>query len=308
MEKPTRTPVRVGFLRSSQRLCVLGEKLQRVLYGVKRTGIPEGGRHPLFHRRHGGILQPALLVGVVAPAAEQIAALYRRGGVGDIAARALCVPRHGKGREQVAVRPLPEEHGVGGVGLASERVVGRGERLPVPVIQHAAGHVPGEAPSILHVFIGRPDLERLRAAEAGVGRPQEVVEYPPRLLRAGQLHAHTGQAQLPDVVDRVQYADDAALTVAFLVRDGSAVVEGVILRHGHDAQRAVTGGDILRREVVEHSLRKAEIQQLLPELAQYVQQEPGSRGISVNDLQFYSNKMFDEEKLAALNEALAKLN
>lgn len=33
-----------------------------------------------------------------------------------------------------------------------------------------------------------------------------------------------------------------------------------------------------------------------------------SRGISVNDLQFYSNKMFDEEKLAALNEALAKLN
>ena len=50
------------------------------------------------------------------------------------------------------------------------------------------------------------------------------------------------------------------------------------------------------------------IQQLLPELAQYVQQEPGSRGISVNDLQFYSNKLFDEEKLAALNEALAKLN
>ena len=50
------------------------------------------------------------------------------------------------------------------------------------------------------------------------------------------------------------------------------------------------------------------IQQLLPELAQYVQQEPGSRGISVNDLQFYSNKMFDEEKLAALNEALVKLN
>ena len=50
------------------------------------------------------------------------------------------------------------------------------------------------------------------------------------------------------------------------------------------------------------------IQQLLPELAQYVQQEPGSRGISVNNLQFYSNKMFDEEKLAALNEALAKLN
>ena len=92
------------------------------------------------------------------------------------------------------------------------------------------------------------------------------------------------------------------------MRDGSAVVEGVILRHGHDAQRAVTGSDVLRREVVEHSLRKAEIQQLLPELAQYVQQEPGSRGISVNNLQFYSNKMFDEEKLAALNEALAKLN
>lgn len=46
----------------------------------------------------------------------------------------------------------------------------------------------------------------------------------------------------------------------------------------------------------------------LPELTQYVQQEPGSRGISVNDLQFYSNKMFDEEKLAALNEALVKLN
>ena len=132
--------------------------------------------------------------------------------------------------------------------------------------------------------------------------------HPPRLLRAGQLHAHTGQAQLPDVVDRVQYADDAAFAVAFLVRDGSAVVEGVILRHGHDAHRAVTGGNVLRREVVEHSLRKAEIQQLLPELAQYVRQEPGSRGISVNDLQFYSNKMFDEDKLAALNEALAKLN
>lgn len=132
-------------------------------------------------------------------------------------------------------------------------------------MQHAAGHVSGEAPSILHVFIGRPDLEHLRAAEAGVGRPQEVVVHPPRLLCAGQLHAHTGQAQLPDVVDRVQYADDAAFAVAFLVRDGSAVVEGVILRHGHDAQRAVTGGDVLRREVVEHRLRKAEIQQLLPD-------------------------------------------
>ena len=204
-------------------------------------------------------------MGVVAPAVEQIAALHRRGGVGDIAARVLCVPRHGKGREQVAVRPLPKEHGVGGVGLASERVVGRGERLPVPVIQHAAGHVSGEAPSILHVFIGRPDLEHLRAAEAGVGRPEEVVVHPPRLLRAGQLHAHTGQAQFFDVVDRVQYADDAAFAVAFLVRDGSAVVEGVILRHGHDAQRAVTGGDVLRREVVEHRLRKAEIQQLLPD-------------------------------------------
>jgi len=43
-------------------------------------------------------------------------------------------------------------------------------------------------------------------------------------------------------------------------------------------------------------------------ISEYVQQEPGSRGISVNDLQFYSNKMFDEEKLAALNKALAKLN
>lgn len=35
---------------------------------------------------------------------------------------------------------------------------------------------------------------------------------------------------------------------------------------------------------------------------------PAPGAISVNDLQFYSNKMFDEEKLAALNEALVKLN
>ena len=51
------------------------------------------------------------------------------------------------------------------------------------------------------------------------------------------------------------------------------------------------------------------IQQLLPELAPIC--AAGARlpgAISVNDLQFYSNKMFDEEKLAALNEALVKLN
>lgn len=37
MEKPTRTPVRVGFLRSLQQLCVLGEKLQRVLRAARKT-------------------------------------------------------------------------------------------------------------------------------------------------------------------------------------------------------------------------------------------------------------------------------
>ena len=131
---------------------------------------------------------------------------------------------------------------------------------------------------------------------------------PPRLLRAGQLHAHTGQAQLPDVVDRVLHVIALMFLVVCFPQHVSAVVDGIVFRFDHDAQRAVAGGDVLRREVVEHSLRKAEIQQLLPELAQYVQQEPGSRGISVNDLQFYCNKMFDEEKLAALNEALAKLN
>ena len=66
--------------------------------------------------------------------------------------------------------------------------------------------------------------------------------------------------------------------------------------------------DVYKRQLLDTPQSAALIQQLLPELAQYVQQEPGSRGISVNDLQFYSNKMFDEEKLAALNEALAKLN
>ena len=50
------------------------------------------------------------------------------------------------------------------------------------------------------------------------------------------------------------------------------------------------------------------IQQLLPELAQYVHHDVRNCGHSVNNLEFYSNKMFDEEKLAALNEALAKLN
>ena len=42
MEKPTRTLVRVGFLRSSQQLCVLGEKLQRVLRAARKT-------HAVFH-------------------------------------------------------------------------------------------------------------------------------------------------------------------------------------------------------------------------------------------------------------------
>ena len=175
------------------------------------------------------------------------------------------MPRQGKGGEQVGIRLLAPEDGVRGERPRAQRGVGRGECLPAAVIQHAPGRVPSSGPSLRDAPAGRADLDRLRAVEAGVGRPEKVVEHHPRLPLAGELHGHAGQAQLLDIKDRVQYADNAALAVAFLVRDGSAVVDGIVFCLGHDAQRAVTGGDVLRREIVEHILREAKAQQLLPD-------------------------------------------
>ena len=107
-------PVRVGFLRSSQQLSVCGEKLQHILHGAKRAAAALCARHAVRLCRHDGVLQPGLLVHVILPAAENIAVARLRGGVGDIAAAMLPMPRQGKGGEEVGIRLLAPEDGVRG--------------------------------------------------------------------------------------------------------------------------------------------------------------------------------------------------
>ena len=175
------------------------------------------------------------------------------------------MPRQGKGGEQVGIRLLAPEDGVRGERPRAQRGVGRGECLPAAVIQHAPGRVPSSGPSLRDAPAGRADLDRLRAVEAGVGRPEKVVEHHPRLPLAGELHGHAGQAQFPDVIDRVLHVIALVFLVVCFPQHVSAVVDGIVFCLGHDAQRAVTGGDVLRREIVEHILREAEAEQLLPD-------------------------------------------
>ena len=99
-------------MRSSQRLCVRGVKLQRILHGAKRARVSPRGRQAFFHRRYDGVLQPTLLVGIIHSAAEDIAVAHLCGGVGDIAACVLPMPRQGKGGEEVGIRLLAPEDGV----------------------------------------------------------------------------------------------------------------------------------------------------------------------------------------------------
>ncbi len=169
-----------------------------------------------------------MLVGIIHSAAENIAVLRLCNGVGDVAARVFPVPRQGKGGEEIGIRLLAPEDGVRGERPRAQRGVGRGERLPAAVVQHAAGRVPGGGPSLRDAPVGRADLERLRAAEARIGRPQEVVEHHPRLPLAGQLHGHAGQAQLLDVVDRVLHVIALIFLVVGFPQHVSAVVDRII--------------------------------------------------------------------------------
>lgn len=50
------------------------------------------------------------------------------------------------------------------------------------------------------------------------------------------------------------------------------------------------------------------VRSILPELDAQAAKQPGCRGLSLAKLQLYSNKMFDADKLAALEQALQKLN
>ena len=50
------------------------------------------------------------------------------------------------------------------------------------------------------------------------------------------------------------------------------------------------------------------VRSILPELDAQAAKQPGCRGLSLAKLQLYSNKMFDADKLSALEQALQKLN
>ena len=91
------------------------------------------------------------------------------------------------------------------------------------------------------------------------------MEHHPRLPLAGELHGHAGQAQLLDIKDRVLHVIALVFLVVGFPQHVSAVVDGIVFRFDHDAQRAAAGGDVLRREIVEHILREAEAEQLLPD-------------------------------------------
>ena len=82
-------PGRSAFIAGGLCCFVHRVELQHILHGPKCVRVSPRGRQAFFHRRYDGVLQPALLVGIIHSAAEDIAVARLCGGVGDIAAAML---------------------------------------------------------------------------------------------------------------------------------------------------------------------------------------------------------------------------
>lgn len=89
--------------------------------------------------------------------------------------------------------------------------------------------------------------------EAGGRCPEEMLnEHPPL---PGQLHAHAGDAQFLYIIDGACGA--RAGPVGF----HSPAVDRVVVHVHHHLDGPVTGGQVLRRQIVEHIVRYAQRQQ-----------------------------------------------
>lgn len=242
--------IELQYLVQHSSLCRV--ELKRELDGLERAAAPHAV--PRSPRR---VLRPGVLMRVVDPAVDVsilLRDLYREA---DVAALIFAAARHGERASQVAAAlRIAEKVDREGV-LHAERVVRRRKRLTVPSAQHAAGRVAVRPPVTLPV---RPQLNCLGAAVVHRLRPEEVMEDDPSFRAVGLLRTdrHAGQAQLLRIVHRV----DLIAVFAGLRRHFPAVVHRLVLRATQNLRRALARGDVLRTEIVQHRLGKAELEQL----------------------------------------------
>ena len=89
-----------------------GVELERVLDRQKYSRPVPCAGHPLLHGGHHRVLEPAALVGVIHPAADEIAVLELRHGIGEIAPLPPSVRREGECGKDVRTLLLPPEDAV----------------------------------------------------------------------------------------------------------------------------------------------------------------------------------------------------
>ena len=226
-------------------------KLQGVLYRQEGSVLVEGSCHPPVYRSLNRVLEPGLLVGVVAPGVDDIAVGRLFGQIGDIPSLSLSVIRQGERRKDIGGGLRPPEDTLGGIGLASQIVVGGGKGDSVLIIEKLAGKLAAVRPAFVEM-VRRPELNGFRTAESRIDGPEKMMEDFPLLPFLRQFHGNAGDGELPHIVDGCLVI--AGLQLQFGVSfpvflDNTALVEGIFVDIGHHPQSPLAGGKVLGGEI-----------------------------------------------------------
>ena len=123
-------------------------ELKRILDCHKRSGIIPAICHSFFHCCHCRILEPASLMSVIDPTADDIAILHLRNGISNIATIIFTLPWHRKSGKNIGTCLLSPENAVGCKSLIVKRIIRGGEGFPTLVIQHTSSYFTVRSPSI----------------------------------------------------------------------------------------------------------------------------------------------------------------
>lgn len=126
-------------------------------FGAVAQIAPDGPKcpmigHPVFQCRFCRILQKSVRIAVIEPAIRHISVFCVRNFIGGIDHIAPPVLRRSGQRKCPENVPLSIDAliAVGG-GIRLQRVVGRPEGLPVPIVQNPAGDLSGGAPQLIRL-------------------------------------------------------------------------------------------------------------------------------------------------------------
>lgn len=169
-------------------------------FGAVAQIAPDGPKcpmigHPVFQCRFCRVLQKSVRIAVIEPAIQHISVFCVRNFTGGIDHIAPPVLRRSGQRKCPENVPLSIDAliSVGG-GILLQRMVGRPEGLPAPIVQNPAGDLSGGAPQLIRL-VYRPELYGGCPME-GRGRvPEKVVEDHPAGRLSRQLQPYPGYAQ-----------------------------------------------------------------------------------------------------------------